>query len=74
MVLGQEKFKFSELVRESGGFEAMIFDIEENDKRMFPNFISQMLRWRPEDRSIVDELLSDPWLQDLSKNSRACFQ
>lgn len=42
----------------------MVLDIEENDRRMFLNFISQMLQWRPEDRSSVDELLSDPWLQD----------
>lgn len=62
--IGTGKFKFPELVRESGGLEAMVSDIEENDRRMFLNFISRMLQWRPEDRSNVGELLSDPWLQE----------
>lgn len=37
---------------------------EENEKQMFLNFILRLLQWRPEDRSNVDELISDPWLQE----------
>lgn len=56
-------FRSAHLVRKSGGLKEIAVSNEEgSEKRFFFNFISRMLQWRPEDRSSVDELLSDPWL------------
>jgi len=41
----------------------MAKEIYDNDGMpLFVDFISRMLRWRPEDRTTADDLLSHPWL------------
>lgn len=43
----------------------MLSDIEESDdKQLFLNIISRMLRWLPEDRDTMERLLPDPWFQE----------
>ena len=58
------QFKFSGLVSKEQGFEKRLTVIEGNEKQMFLNFVSRMLRWRPEERGTAQELLSDPWLKE----------
>ncbi|KAK9251874.1 hypothetical protein V1507DRAFT_259375 [Lipomyces tetrasporus] len=58
------KFKFPELIPKSQGLENSFFASKDMDRRMFLNFISRMLRWRPADRSNTEALLLDPWLQE----------
>ncbi|KOC17147.1 hypothetical protein AFLA70_209g002181 [Aspergillus flavus AF70] len=43
-------------------FENLIRNIHGDDKRMFIEFVSKMIKWRPEERSTAKELLEDPWL------------
>lgn len=41
----------------------MAKDIDhDEDMPQFVDFISRMLRWRPEDRSTAEDLISHPWL------------
>ncbi|KAK9368168.1 kinase domain protein [Lipomyces kononenkoae] len=58
------KFKFPELIPEKQGLENSFSCISGDEKRVFLNFISRMLRWRPADRSSAEKLLLDPWLQE----------
>ncbi|PYI02908.1 kinase domain protein [Aspergillus sclerotiicarbonarius CBS 121057] len=58
------KFRYPELIPESGELDSILSDIEGYDKQVFLNFISRMLRWRPDLRDGVEDLLWDPWLQD----------
>ncbi|KAK2765961.1 hypothetical protein FQN54_007476 [Arachnomyces sp. PD_36] len=58
------KFKHPELIPNSGGLDSILSDIEGCDKQAFLNLISRMLRWRPDDRDDVEDLLSDPWFQE----------
>jgi serine/threonine-protein kinase SRPK3 len=60
-VLGE--FKYPKLAPS----EAMTFSnltpfLEGEDKRLFIEFASKMLRWLPEERSTAKELYNDPWL------------
>lgn len=36
--------------------------LQGEDKRLFIEFASKMLRWLPEDRLTAKELYNDPWL------------
>ncbi|KAE8349939.1 kinase domain protein [Aspergillus coremiiformis] len=58
------KFKYPEFIPQSGGLDTILSDIDGCDKLAFLNFISRMLRWRPDDRDRVEALLSDPWFQE----------
>ncbi|KAJ5362386.1 hypothetical protein N7541_003230 [Penicillium brevicompactum] len=58
------QFKFSGLVSKEQGFEKRLTVIKGDEKQMFLNFVSRMLRWRPEERGTAQELLSDPWLKE----------
>ncbi|KZF26857.1 kinase domain protein [Xylona heveae TC161] len=58
-------FKFPELIPKSQGLENLLSCIEGDERKMFLNFISRMLQWRPADRSNAEELLSDSWLQGI---------
>lgn len=42
--------------------ENSITKISGEDKRMFLEFVSRMLKWQPKDRSTAKDLLNDPWL------------
>lgn len=57
------QFKFLGLISKEGGLEKKLTVIEGDEKQMFLNFVSRLLRWRPEDRGTAEELLSDPWLK-----------
>jgi len=57
------QFKFPDLISKERGFEKKLTVIEGDEKQMFLNFVSRLLRWRPEDRGTAEELLSDPWLK-----------
>lgn len=48
----------------------MANEIDDDDgKPQFIGFISQMLRWRPEEKTTAEDLLSHPWLpQDRPAN------
>jgi hypothetical protein len=57
-------FKFPGLISKERGFENKLTVLEGDEKQMFLNFVSRLLRWRPEDRGTAQELLSDPWLKE----------
>jgi serine/threonine-protein kinase SRPK3 len=59
-----DQFKFPELIPKNLDLESDLLYIKGEEKRMFLNFITRMLRWRPEDQSSAEELLSDPWLEE----------
>lgn len=35
---------------------------DEDDKRLFIDFVSRMLKWQPEDRSTAKQLIDHPWV------------
>lgn len=43
--------------------ENSISRISGEDKRMFLDFVSRMLKWQPKDRSTAKDLLNHPWLR-----------
>lgn len=43
----------------------MANDLDGDDKPLFIQFILRMLRWKPEDRASVEDLLSDPWFDSI---------
>jgi hypothetical protein len=43
--------------------EDSVLSLEGEDKRLFLDFIKQMLQWLPEDKKTAKALLEDPWLQ-----------
>ncbi|KAG7439326.1 kinase-like protein [Guyanagaster necrorhizus] len=46
-----------------GTFEAVFSTIPDSQyKQMFIGFLKRMLRWLPEERASIDELLDDPWM------------
>ncbi|KAE8316139.1 kinase-like domain-containing protein [Aspergillus transmontanensis] len=53
-------FYTSEPLSLSFKFENLIRNIHGDDKRMFIEFVSKMIKWRPEERSTEKELLEDP--------------
>ncbi|KAJ0416500.1 kinase-like domain-containing protein [Aspergillus carlsbadensis] len=61
----QGQFKFPELVAKKD-LLSMAREIEDDGGiPQFIDFISKMLRWRPEDRSTAEDLLSHPWLPQM---------
>ncbi|KAJ5545174.1 kinase domain protein [Penicillium sp. DV-2018c] len=60
------QFKFPGLISNENerGLEKKLTVIEGDEKQIFLNFVSRLLRWRPEDRATAEELLSDPWLKE----------
>ncbi|KAL5339543.1 kinase-like domain-containing protein [Aspergillus crustosus] len=59
------QFKFPELIRKKG-LVSMAKEIDDDDGMpQFIDFISRMLRWRPEDRTTAQDLLSHPWLPQM---------
>lgn len=59
-LIGQ--FKFPELIGKKD-LVSMAKEIEDDDGMpQFVDFISRMLRWRPEDRTTAEDLLSHAWL------------
>ncbi|KAJ5710110.1 hypothetical protein N7493_009702, partial [Penicillium malachiteum] len=66
----QGQFKFPELV---GQKDLLSMAQEVDDDNGIPEFvdlISQMLRWKPEDRSTAEDLLSHPWLPQMKPSNR----
>ncbi|KAM0098671.1 hypothetical protein ACP6JE_006772 [Aspergillus fumigatus] len=56
------QFKFPELIGKKD-LVSMAKEIEDDDGMpQFVDFISRMLRWRPEDRTTAEDLLSHAWL------------
>lgn len=56
------QFKFPELIGKKD-LVPMAKVIDDDDGMpQFVDFISRMLRWRPEDRTTAEDLLSHPWL------------
>ena len=48
----------------------MAKEIDDSDEMpQFVDFISKMLRWRPEDRATAMDLLSHPWLPQMKPTS-----
>ncbi|KAK2745268.1 hypothetical protein FQN57_003963 [Myotisia sp. PD_48] len=45
-------------------FENSLSTIEGQEKEMFLAFVRRMVRWKPEERSTAQELLTDPWLHE----------
>ncbi|KAL3477218.1 kinase-like domain-containing protein [Aspergillus californicus] len=60
----QGQFRFPDLVGKID-LESMANDLDGDEKSLFIQFILRMLRWKPEDRASVDDLLSDPWFQSI---------
>ncbi|KAI9932453.1 hypothetical protein ASPWEDRAFT_189230 [Aspergillus wentii DTO 134E9] len=58
----QGQFKFPELISKKD-LISMATEIDDDDgMSQFVDFVSRMLRWRPEDRTTAQDLLSHPWL------------
>ncbi|PLB51495.1 kinase domain protein [Aspergillus steynii IBT 23096] len=57
------QFKFPDLITQTRGLDQLLTVIDGEEKRMFVKFITRLLQWQPKDRATVEELLSDPWLQ-----------
>ncbi|PMD34189.1 CMGC protein kinase [Hyaloscypha variabilis F] len=57
------EFMHKDLIPTDLRLEDSVLSLEGEDKRLFLNFIKQMLQWLPEDRKTAKELLEDPWLQ-----------
>ncbi|KMU81166.1 hypothetical protein CISG_02543 [Coccidioides immitis RMSCC 3703] len=56
------QFKFPELIGKKD-LVSMAKEIDYDDGMpQFVDFISRMLRWRPEDRTTAEDLISHPWL------------
>jgi len=45
------------------GLENTITALDGEEKRLFLEFVSKMLKWLPEDRATAKELLADAWLR-----------
>ncbi|KAJ5607232.1 hypothetical protein N7537_003851 [Penicillium hordei] len=58
------QFKFPELVGKKD-LISMAKEIDDDGVPQFVDFISRMLRWRPEDRPTAQDLLSHPWLPQM---------
>ncbi|KAI2792680.1 hypothetical protein POX_b02721 [Penicillium oxalicum] len=59
------RFKFPELIGEKD-LVSMAKEIDNDDEiPQFVDFISRMLRWRPDDRTTAEDLLSHPWLPQM---------
>ncbi|KAF2231616.1 kinase-like protein [Viridothelium virens] len=59
------RFKFPELIPKERGLANSLSHIEGDDKMLFLEFISKMLRWRPAERGTIESLRVDPWLPKL---------
>lgn len=44
------------------GLDGTITMLSGDDKKLFVQFVTRMLKWLPEDRATAKELLADPWL------------
>ena len=55
--------KTPDIVPINFSFDHSTTTIHGEDKTMFLQFVSRMLKWQPEDRSTAKELLTDPWLR-----------
>ncbi|KAI9857138.1 MAG: hypothetical protein M1813_008629 [Trichoglossum hirsutum] len=60
------EFMHKDLISTDVRLEDSVLSLEGEDKRLFLDFIKQMLQWLPEDRKTAKELLEDPWLQEKS--------
>ncbi|KAI9757793.1 MAG: hypothetical protein M4579_003329 [Chaenotheca gracillima] len=59
----QGGFRYPQLIpSESFTFSDLTPSLQGEEKRLFIEFASRMLRWLPEERSTAKELCSDPWL------------
>ena len=57
------QFKGMAIAPSHFNFENSICKIDnDEDKRLFIEFVQRMIKWRPEERSTAKELLQDPWL------------
>ncbi|KAK0432198.1 kinase-like domain-containing protein [Armillaria borealis] len=59
--------------RNEGTFEFMFSTIPDpQQNEIFIAFLKRMLRWLPEERASIDELLADPWMSSVqaSRNRR----
>ena len=59
----EAEFMHKDLIPTETRLEDSVLSLEGEDKRLFLDFIKQMLQWLPEDRKTAKELLEDPWLQ-----------
>ena len=55
--------KGSDAAPHNFSFESSVGKIGGEDKRMFLEFVSRMLKWQPGDRSTAKDLLDHPWLR-----------
>jgi len=58
------EFLHKDLIPTNAGLAESVLSLEGEDKRLFLQFIKEMLQWLPEDRKTARELLEDPWLQE----------
>ncbi|EAU29341.1 predicted protein [Aspergillus terreus NIH2624] len=56
--------KNPDLVPSTFSFESTLSKFNGEEKKMFINFVSPMIKWNPEERSTAKELLQDPWLHN----------
>ncbi len=53
----------NDLIPADVSLEKSVLSLDEDDKRLFLQFIKNMLHWLPEERKTAKELLDDPWLR-----------
>ncbi|KAL4881928.1 kinase domain-containing protein [Aspergillus karnatakaensis] len=63
---GRGQFLYPKLVEQKDLLSMAKEYEDDGGNPQFVGFISRMLRWRPEDRATAQDLLSDPWLPQLS--------
>ncbi|KAJ5365154.1 hypothetical protein N7517_008040, partial [Penicillium concentricum] len=56
------QFKGTTIPPSNFNFEDSLNHIQNEDKRMFIEFVQRMIKWNPEERNTAKELLQDPWL------------
>ncbi|GAB1217506.1 hypothetical protein ATERTT37_006745 [Aspergillus terreus] len=56
--------KNPDIVPSTFSFESTLSKFNGEEKKMFINFVSRMIKWNPEERSTAKELLQDPWLHN----------
>ncbi|KAJ5736870.1 protein kinase [Penicillium malachiteum] len=59
------QFKFPELIKRKDLLSIVREIDDDNGIPEFVDFCSQILRWKPEDRSTAEDLLSHPWLPQM---------
>jgi serine/threonine-protein kinase SRPK3 len=62
LTLSLGEFLYKYLIPSNFNLPDSVLSLEGDDKELFLDFVSHMLRWLPEERKTAKELLEHPWL------------